>query len=160
KVGVRLAAGENEFGLQGFRELIRAGALDIVQPDASRCGGITEVKRVADLARSAGLGVATHTWSDAVAVVGNAHVVSAARNGITIEVDQTGNPFIEELLVEPLKIVDGNLQLSQAPGLGIELNGSVVERYRMRDPLTIPDGSYSDMVFGPRAAGFIPVVTG
>ncbi len=148
KVGVRLAAGENEFGLQGFRELIRAGALDIVQPDASRCGGITEVKRVADLACTAGLGVATHTWSDAVAVVANAHVVSAASNGITVEVDQTGNPFIEELLVEPLKIVGGNLQLSRAPGLGIELNSSIVERYRMRDPLAIPDGSYSDMAFG------------
>ncbi len=147
-VGVRLAAGENEFGLQGFRELIRAGALDIVQPDASRCGGITEVKHVADLAGTAGLGVATHTWSDAVAVMANAHVVSTVANGITVEVDQTGNPFIDELLVEPLQVIDGNLQLSRAPGLGIELQPSVVERYRMRDPLNIPDGSYSDMVFG------------
>lgn len=42
KVGVPIAGGENEFGAQGFREMIRASALDIVQPDASRCGGITE----------------------------------------------------------------------------------------------------------------------
>ena len=42
-VAVRIAAGENEFGVQGFTELIRAGAVDIVQPDASRCGGISEV---------------------------------------------------------------------------------------------------------------------
>lgn len=149
-VGVRLAAGENEFGLQGFRELIRAGAVDIVQPDACRCGGISEVKRVADLAAGAGLGVATHTWSDAAAVVANAHVVSAIGNGITVEIDQTGNPFISDLLVEPLNVVDGNLQLSRAPGLGIDLNQSVVDRYRLSDPLAIPDGSYSDMVFGRR----------
>ena len=62
----RIAAGENEFGVQGFRELIRAGAVDIVQPDASRCGGITEVWRTAKLAADAGLEFAPHTWSDAV----------------------------------------------------------------------------------------------
>ena len=147
-VGVRLAAGENEFGAQGFRELIRARALDIVQPDACRCGGITEVRRVADLAASDGIGVATHTWSDAIAVIANAHAVSAVGNGITVEVDRTGNPFIDELLVEPLTVNDGLLQLSRAPGLGVVLNQAVVDRYRMADPLEIPDGSYSDMIFG------------
>lgn len=151
-VPVRLAAGENEFGLQGFRELIRAGALDIVQPDACRCGGISEVKKVADMARAENLGVATHSWSDAVAIVANAHVVSAVENGITVEVDQTGNPFVEELLVEPLRIENGELRLSGAPGLGVELNEAVVNRYRMPDPLHVPDGSYSDMVFGAKYA--------
>jgi L-alanine-DL-glutamate epimerase-like enolase superfamily enzyme len=147
-VGVRLAAGENEFGFEGFRELIRAKALDIVQPDASRCGGISEVQRVAALARSAGVAFAPHTWSDAVAVMANAQVVAANSNGLTVEVDQTANPFIDELLVEPLSINAGELALSRAPGLGIELNQSVVDRYRLRDPLAIPDGCYSDMVFG------------
>lgn len=148
RVSVPLAAGENEFGLQGFRELIRAGALDIVQPDTSRCGGITEAKRVADLALTAGLRVAPHTWSDAVAVTANAHVVASLPHGITVEVDQTGNPLIEELLVEPLVVRDGQLSLSKAPGLGIELNPSTLQRYRLDDPLHLPDGSYSDMIFG------------
>jgi L-alanine-DL-glutamate epimerase-like enolase superfamily enzyme len=147
-VGVLLAAGENEFGVPGFRELIRARAVDLVQPDASRCGGISEVWRVAKMAAAAGLRVATHSWSDAVAIVANAHVVSALPNGITVEVDQTGNPFVEELLIEPLHITDGQLPLSSAPGLGIELNPAVVERFRLADPLNVPEGSYSDMVFG------------
>ena len=145
---VPLAAGENEFGLQGFRELIRAGAVDIVQPDASRAGGISEVRRVARLAQQHDLRVATHTWSDAVAVVANAHVIAAAPNGLTVEMDQTGTPFMEDLLVEPLRIVDGQLQLSDAPGLGIELDRQVVDRLRMADPLKIPHGVYSDMMFG------------
>lgn len=147
-VDVPLAAGENEFGLQGFRELIRSGAVDIVQPDASRCGGISEVKKVADLAAAYGLRVATHSWSDAVAIVANAHVVSSAANGLTVEVDQTGNPFVDELLVEPLTITDGTLSLGNAPGLGIELNEAVIQQYRLQDPLNVPDGNYSDMVFG------------
>jgi L-alanine-DL-glutamate epimerase-like enolase superfamily enzyme len=147
-VEVPLAAGENESGLQGFREMIRAGALDIVQPDASRCGGITETWRIAQMAHAHGLRVATHSWSDAVAVVANAHVVSSIPNGITVEVDRTGNPFIEDLLAERLRIRDGHLQLSNAPGLGIELNDEIVEQFRMTDPLNLPEGSYSDMTFG------------
>ena len=147
-VGVPVAAGENEFGEQGFRELIRAGAVDIVQPDASRCGGITEVVRVARMAGEAGLRFAPHTWSDAVAVTANAHVVAALPGGVTVEVDQTGNPFIEDLLVEPLAIVDGELRLSRKAGLGIEIDRAAVERLRMADPLTMPEGRYSDLVFG------------
>jgi L-alanine-DL-glutamate epimerase-like enolase superfamily enzyme len=148
KVGVPVAAGENEFGAQGFRELIRAKAVDIVQPDASRCGGISEVWRVAKMAQQAGLRFAPHTWSDAVAIVANAHVVAAMPNGITVEVDQTGNPFIERLLVEPIEIKDGRLTLSNAPGLGVGLDKKVVEQFRMAAPLRVPDGTYSDMVFG------------
>ncbi len=152
-IDVRIAAGENEFGVQGFRELIRAGAVDIVQPDASRCGGISEVWRTAKLAQAADLAFAPHTWSDAVAVVANAHVVAAMPNGLTVEVDQTGNPMIGNLLVEPLHVRDGMLRLSDRPGLGVELNQAVVERLRMQDPLAIADGFYSDMVFGTEGLG-------
>ena len=147
-INVPLAAGENEFGLQGFRELIRVGAVDIVQPDAARCGGISEVQRIAREAERANLRVATHTWNDAVTVVANAHVIAAAANGITVEVDQTGNPFIDRLLTQPLQIEDGQLHLGNAPGLGIELNHEVVEQFRMSDSQPIPPGNYSDMVFG------------
>ena len=147
-VEVPIAAGENEFGLQGFRELIRANTVDIVQPDTSRCGGISEAWRVAKLAGAYGLGVATHSWSDAVAIISNAHVVAAAPSGITVEVDRTGTPFIDALLVEPLTVRDGTLDLGSAPGLGIELCEEVIEKYRMADPFQLPDGSYSDMMFG------------
>jgi len=63
-------------------------------------------------------------------------------------VDQTGNPFVDCLLAEPLEVRDGQLRLGNAPGLGVELDEQVVERYRMPDPLALPDGFYSDMVFG------------
>jgi hypothetical protein len=75
-----------------------------------------------------------------------------------VEVDQTGNPFIDELLVEPLSIRDGQLALGSKPGLGVEVNPTVVERLRLTDPLAIPDGLYSDMVFG--RAGFSPALPG
>ena len=147
-VDVPIAGGENEFGLQGFREVIRAKALDIVQPDASRCGGISEVWKIAEMAEESGLGVATHSWNDAVAIMANAHVVAAMSNGVTVEVDQMNNPFVNDLLVKPLQIENGELQLSHAPGLGVELDLEVVNKFRLGDPLAIPDGVYSDMMFG------------
>ena len=102
QISVPIAAGENEFGVQGFRVRLRAGAVDIVQPDACRDGGIGETNRVGKLAQEFGASVATHTWSDAVALTANAHVIASLPNGLTVEVDQTGNPFINDLLVEPI----------------------------------------------------------
>ncbi|MFO1056599.1 MAG: mandelate racemase/muconate lactonizing enzyme family protein, partial [Dongiaceae bacterium] len=150
--GVPIAAGENEFGLQGFRELLRAGAIDIAQADASRCGGISEVVKVGRLAAEHGARLAPHSWSDALAVIANAHVVAAMPNGVTVEVDQTGNPFIERLLGAPLQIRDGHLTLSDAPGLGVAPDPAVVAELTL-PPGTLPEGSYSDMAFGRAYAG-------
>jgi L-alanine-DL-glutamate epimerase-like enolase superfamily enzyme len=152
QIDVPLAAGENDFGLQGFRETIRAGALDVVQPDACRAGGLSECVRVGALAAEAGLKVATHTWSDAVALVANAHFVASLPHGLTVEVDQTGNPFIDELLAEPLALQDGLLQLGDRPGLGVDLNMDVVARLNAAYGDLMQDGNYSDLIFGRRYA--------
>ena len=148
KISVPLAAGENDFGVQGFREMLRAGAIGIAQPDACRAGGITECTRIGRMASSFQVGIATHTWSDAVALMANAHFVAALPNGVTVEVDRTGNPFIDDLLVEPLRIKDGELRLPDAPGLGIEVNDKALEALQLPRDQAIPDGNYSDLIFG------------
>ena len=156
RISVPLAAGENDFGVQGFRELVRANALDILQPDACRAGGVTESIRVGRLAAKANLRIAPHTWSDAVALVANAHIVAALPNAITVEVDQSGNPFIEELLSEPLRIEDGLLRLPEAPGLGIDLNMDTVQRLAMPPEKSMPEGNYSDLFFGANSLSVPP----
>jgi L-alanine-DL-glutamate epimerase-like enolase superfamily enzyme len=147
-VGIPLAAGENEFGVQGFRELLDRRIVDIVQPDCSRTGGISECLRIGVLAAHYGLQVATHSWSDAVAIVANMHVIASLENGITVEIDRTGNALIDELLVTPLQVREGEVALPRSPGLGIELNPTALERFRMQKGVPVPDGNYSDMVFG------------
>ncbi len=149
-IRVPLAAGENEFGAQGFRELVRTGAVDVVQPDASRAGGISEVLRVGEFARAANLRLATHSWSDAIAIIANAHAVSSLACGVTVEVDQTGNPFVDSLLETPLQIENGMLQLGDAPGLGVKLDERAIAHQRLSDPRRVPDGNYSDMLFGAK----------
>jgi D-galactarolactone cycloisomerase len=145
---IPVAAGENEFGVQGFAELLRCGAVDIAQPDASRTGGITEAVRIGELAAVSGTAVITHTWNDAVALLANAHVVAAAATGRMVEVDRTANPFIDSLGVRPLRFEGGRLLLPDSPGLGIELDPEVIERYRVPAGSSVADGNYADLLFG------------
>ena len=149
KTQIPLAAGENEFGVRGFQEWVRAEALDILQPDVCRSGGITEVLRIGQMAAEVEIPIITHTWSDALAIIANAHVVAALPNGKMVEVDQTGNPFVEELLIEPLDIHNGQLHLSDTPGLGVEPNLECIEKYSFPPGQAMPDGLYSDLIFGP-----------
>ena len=144
---IPLAAGENEFGLQGFRELVDHGVVQIVQPDCCRCGGLTEALRICAHARRSGLRVAPHTWSDAIALVANMHLVAAVPGALTVEVDRTGNPFIDDLLVDGPTVRDGLVAVPTGPGLGIELDPEVVARYEVPRGASTPPGNYSDMVF-------------
>jgi hypothetical protein len=70
--------------------------------------------------------------------------------------DRTGNPFVDDLLVEKLQIDDGYLILSDAPGLGIEIDAAVLARLTMPAGQPIPDGAYSDMSFGKAYDFVIP----
>jgi D-galactarolactone cycloisomerase len=148
QVKVPVSAGENEFGVQGFRELFRVGAVDIAQPDVSRAGGITECMKIGQLAQESGIKVVSHTWSDAVALIANAHVIASLENGTGVEVDRTGSPFMDELLTEAPVFRSGQLQLSDRPGLGIEVDKTMLRKFTLARGLPIPAGNYADLVFG------------
>ncbi len=145
--GIRLAAGENEFGLQGFRELIDPGLVQIVQPDCCRCGGLTEAMRISRRAAEKKLFVAPHTWSDAVALTANMHLVAATPHALTVEMDRTGNSLIDDLLTNPLEVANGTIALPEGPGLGIELNEEALAKYAVPCGTPTLPGNYSDMVF-------------
>ena len=143
-----MAAGEKDFGIQGFRELMDRNMVEIVQPDCCRDGGITECRRIGELAIRRGFRVATHTWSDAVALVANMHLIASLPTGITVEVDQTGNPLIDDLLLDRLQVIDGEISMPQGSGLGIERKEDIVERYTLPHGTPVPKGNYAEMVFG------------
>jgi L-alanine-DL-glutamate epimerase-like enolase superfamily enzyme len=136
--------------------LFRAGAVDVAQPDASRTGGISECVKIAALAREAGARIATHTWSDAVAIVANAHFAASVPDSLGVEVDRTGNPLTDALLTTPLDISEGQLRLPHRPGLGIDLDEDVVARLRVPDGASTPSGNYADLVFGNEPYEAVP----
>ena len=127
-----LAAGENEFTRYGFRDLIINQALDIAQPDTTWCGGITEARKIAAMASAWNITCVPHSFSSAIALVSNLHFSASITNSMFQEFDRNHNPLREELLTEPVKInKDGYIDLWDRPGLGVELNESVVKKYRV-----------------------------
>ena len=127
-----VAGYETEIGLDGYRELITRGAVDIVQPDLAWSGGFSECRRIAALAQAHHRMVAPHAFASAVTLVASLHFIASIPNGLVLEFDQNPNALRDELLKEPVRIDgDGMIRLPERPGLGIELDRKAIERYRV-----------------------------
>ena len=126
-----IAGYETEIGLDGFRELITRGAVDIVQPDLAWSGGFSECRRIAALAQAHHRMVAPHAFAGAVLLAASLHFIASIPNGLVLEFDQNPNGLRDELLTEPIRVDnDGMITLTGRPGLGIELDPKAIERYR------------------------------
>ncbi len=136
----RVATGENLYTRWDFLPFITERAVDVVQPDASRCGGISEAKRIADLAAAHHAYSAPHTFSDAFTVMANLHVMAATSNTIILELDRTYNPLMTELVAEAIRPVDGFVEVPTAPGLGLTLDREFVVAHRYNGELGISAG--------------------
>jgi D-galactarolactone cycloisomerase len=126
---IPIAVGENLHTCAAFRDFVASGAVDFLQPDVARAGGITEIKKIAALAAKQRLAVSLHTWGDAVALAASVHLSAALQDCIVMELDYTYNPLREELLREPLDLERGFLTPPERPGLGVELDSQSLERF-------------------------------
>jgi L-alanine-DL-glutamate epimerase-like enolase superfamily enzyme len=127
-----IAGYETELGLYGFRELIARGAVDIVQPDIAWTGGFSEGKRIAAFAQAHHRMVAPHSFGSAVLLVASLHYAASVPNGLVLEWDQNPNGLRTELLKEELKLEgDSTVRPPERPGLGIELDRGVIDKYRV-----------------------------
>jgi D-galactarolactone cycloisomerase len=131
-LGTPIAGYETEVGAYGFRELITQRAVDIIQPDIAWAGGFTECRRIAAFAHVHNMMVAPHAFSSAITLMASMHLLASIPNGLLLEFDQNPNALRTELLQEPIKAEDGFVKLPERPGLGVELDLAVVERYRVR----------------------------
>ncbi len=135
-VRVPLAAGEVEFGLFGFRDLIARGCIDVLQPEVARIGGITAARRLWALAHAHNLQYAPHTgFSGGIAHLASLHLAAAAPNFSIYE--YMGTRYVEnplrEIFTEPFPVPDaGMLALPQGPGLGLDLDPEALRRYAVR----------------------------
>lgn len=129
---IPIAGYEQETTRYGFKELISRRAVQIVQPDAIWSGGITECRKIAALASAGHLTCTPHVFSSAVCIAANLHLLASIPNGGWLEFDQNPNALREELILRPFRIDSrGRVPLPENPGLGIELNSDVIERYRV-----------------------------
>ena len=141
KLDVRIATGENMYTRWDFLPFFSAGALHVAQADASRCGGISEARRIFDLAGAYHLHAAPHTFSDALTVAASLHLVAAIPNAVILEFDRTYNPLQTDLLDEPLLVHDSVVELPREPGLGINIDWDFVRNHPYSGEIGIGAGA-------------------
>jgi D-galactarolactone cycloisomerase len=126
---VPIAGGEVLTRRQSFQPWLEAGAFDIVQPDVTKVGGISEERRIAWMAREHGIRFIPHGWNTAVGLAADLQLASAFPDTDLVEY-LNGSPFIDEIVAEPWRLDgDGMLPIPDGPGLGLQLNRDAVAKY-------------------------------
>lgn len=126
---VLVATGEVLTRRQSFQPLITERAVDIIQPDLTKCGGLSEGQRLAWMAADHGVLLVTHGWNTAVGLAADLALAAAMPVARWVEF-QTGVPYIEELVLPRFELdADGLLPIPTGPGLGIELNPDALGRF-------------------------------
>lgn len=130
-VSIPILTGENRYGRHGFRDLLETDAVDFVAPDIPKTGGIAESKKIADLAEAYYVPLTPHNVGSPVATMAGVHLGASVSNFFAIEFHARDVPWWENLSTESTPLIqDGRISVPDRPGLGIELDWSVVDEHR------------------------------
>jgi L-alanine-DL-glutamate epimerase-like enolase superfamily enzyme len=129
---IPIAAGELQNGRYEFMDLMDRGKVDVAQPDVGRVGGLTEARRVVEMAADRGRLIVPHCWKTGIGLAATAHLAVTAGHCPYIEFlppELSESALRRELVRSELQMVDGRIPIPQAPGLGIELAPGVLEKF-------------------------------
>ncbi|VTU21323.1 mandelate racemase/muconate lactonizing enzyme family protein [Variovorax sp. RA8] len=140
RLDMAVAGGENEFAKYSFRAILEKRAMDIVQPSVCAAGGITEAKKIAALAQAHSVQCVPHCWGTAIGLAATMHFLASLPDSPPclvpvppmLEYEQTFNPFRDELSRTKLTHEGGVVTVPTGPGLGIDVDRTVLDRYRVR----------------------------
>jgi len=136
---IPVAGGECEFTRFGFRDLLVRRAVDVLQPDTCSAGGLSECKKIADMAHAFGVRYNPHVWGTGVAIAASLQLLavlpdtplSLAPTPPMLEFDRTEHPIRHAILGEPIQHRSGVVTVPQRPGLGIDIDRQAIERFRV-----------------------------
>lgn len=117
-----IAGGETEYTRYGMRDMIEAGAVDVLMPDLQRIGGLSEMRRVAALAASFDIPVSTHIFTEQ-------SICFAASEANCISVEHM--PWFSGLFNEPMEIVDGFIRVPERTGIGFSFDQAAIKKYKI-----------------------------
>jgi L-alanine-DL-glutamate epimerase-like enolase superfamily enzyme len=124
-----IATGEVLTRRQSFWPFLRNHAVDIIQPDTTKCGGLTEAWRIAWMAYEHNILYVPHGWNTALGLAADLHLTAALPVARYVEF-LTPSPYLDELITEPFRPdADGYLHLPTGPGLGVQLNPDALRRF-------------------------------
>jgi L-alanine-DL-glutamate epimerase-like enolase superfamily enzyme len=114
---------------QSFRPYLERHAVDIIQPDCTKCGGLTEAWRIACMAYEHNIQWVPHGWNTAIGLAADLQLAAAMPVARYVEY-LTPSPYLEEIITEPFEIdAEGCLPIPDRPGLGIELSREALKRF-------------------------------
>jgi len=140
-IAIPVAGGECEFTRFGFRDILASHAIDIIQPDTCAAGGLSECKKIADMAEAFGVRYNPHVWGTGIAIAASLQLLavlpsqtptSLAPLEPMLEFDRTEHPIRQALLIQPIEHVRGVVRVPDAPGLGIEIDRKALARFKMK----------------------------
>ena len=124
-----ISTGEVLTRRQSFKAFLERRAVDIIQPDCTKCGGLTEAWRIAWTAYEYNIEWVPHGWNTAIGLAADLHLAAALPVARYVEY-LTPSPYIEEIITEPFKVsAEGYLGVPDRPGLGIEVDRKALKKY-------------------------------
>ena len=135
---IPIAGGEAEFTRWGFRSLITERLVDILQPDVAAAGGISETKKIADMASAFGVRVNPHVWGTAVALAASLQLIAVLPHNPPglypveplLEFDQSEHPIRMAVVSQAIVQTDGWVEIPDRPGLGIDIDRAALAKFR------------------------------
>ena len=145
---IPIATGERLVGRHQFRELFERRACHIIQPDLSHCGGLWEARKIAATAESYSMAVAPHNPNGPIATAAVVHFALSTPNWLIQEAIANDVPWRNEVITNPIEVVNGYIDPPTRPGLGIDVNEQAAAKYPFQ-PETMqryfhPDGAVAD----------------
>jgi L-rhamnonate dehydratase len=128
-VDIRVAAGEEEATRWGFRELMERGHVDVIQPDVTRCGGLSEALKIARDGEQRGLACVPHAWKSGIIKAASLHLNAVLETAHFQEYCVAETPINLLLTRERMPVKDGWVAVPDQPGLGVELDPEILDRY-------------------------------
>ncbi len=126
-----VAGGETLTTIHEFESFLEIGKPDLVQPDVTRCGGITESKKIYDLSRKYDVKLVPHGFSTGILIAATAHFLASCETTDLIEYSQSTSPLFSQLVKNQIEFKDGYISVPDQPGLGIELDEEVIKKYQV-----------------------------
>jgi L-rhamnonate dehydratase len=126
---VPIAAGEGEVTRYGFQDLIDRG-VHVLQPDVAFCGGLSVCREVSQLCQQANRRCVPHCFSTGINLAASLHWM-ASTGGDLVEYCLRPSPLMRNLVRNLPPLIDGRVPVPDGPGLGIELDEEIVQRYRV-----------------------------
>ncbi|WP_213287800.1 mandelate racemase/muconate lactonizing enzyme family protein [Bradyrhizobium sp. sGM-13] len=140
-ISIPVAGGECEFTRFGFRDVLVSRAMDIIQPDTCAAGGLSECKKIADMAEAFGVRYNPHVWGTGIAITASLQLLAVLPSHTPrslvplepiLEFDRTEHPIRQAILTRPIEHTGGVVAVPDGPGLGIEVDRDALTRSAVR----------------------------